>query len=183
MPTQITHLAIAKRYLAQHPHQIKDTQRFLDGNVMPDLVPEKAAAHCGVRMEFKDLVKRNREKVNPELYRATHDMDDDFHKGWYLHLLTDDQFYNVFLREYCAGVSIDQSSIDIFETTQRDNAYLIAKYGVSYNDVTDAQALIDINVAYEKDHHQRYGYDYQFTMPYTLAELDAFIERIAQATI
>lgn len=183
MPSQITHLAIAKRYLQLHPKQIKDVQRFIDGSVLPDLAADKAAAHCGVRTEFNDVVKRNREKVNPELYRTTHDMNDDFHKGWYLHLLTDDQFYNVLLRSYFAGVSMNQSSIDLFESTQRDNPYLMDKYGVGYADATDTKALIDINLAYEQDHHRRFGYGYQYTLPYTLAELDAFIEQMAAVQV
>lgn len=183
MPSQITHLAIAKRYLQLHPGQIKNVRRFIDGSVLPDLAADKAAAHCGVRTEFNDVVKRNREKVNPERYRATHDMNDDFHKGWYLHLLTDDQFYNVFLRSYFTGVSMNQSSIDLFECTQRDNAYLIAKYGVGYADSTEVKALIDINLAYGQEHHRRFGYGYQFTLPYTLAELDAFVEQMAAVQV
>lgn len=71
----------------------------------------------------------------------------------------------------------------MYETTQRDNAHLMAKYGVGYADTTVAQALIDINLAYDREHHQRYGYDYQFAIPYTLAELDAFVEQMANKLV
>ncbi|MBO4726038.1 MAG: hypothetical protein J5598_00365 [Clostridia bacterium] len=84
MPSQMTHLAIAKRYLEKHPQIIKDVQRFLDGNVLPDLNPDKAVSHCGDRSEKYDILKHNRKKVNPIKFMATHDMRDDLNKGQYL---------------------------------------------------------------------------------------------------
>ena len=97
MPSQIIHLAIAKKYLEKHQHVMKDEQAFLDGNVLPDLGADKAVSHCGVRNEMHDLVKRNREKVNPNKFAETHDMSDCLNRGQYLHLYVDYQYYNVLL--------------------------------------------------------------------------------------
>lgn len=186
MPSQITHLAVARCYIARHrglPSAIKDEKRFLNGNVWPDLDPDKERSHCGVRTEKHDLVKRNLEKVNPEKFRQTHDLRDEFNQGQYLHLWVDCNYYNVLLRSYFAAVDKMQSSKDIYETTQRDNRYLQQKYQVSCQDTAYAQELAALNAAWDREHHQRFGYDYAYSFPYSLAELDEFIAEMASVTL
>ncbi len=100
MPSQIIHLAIAKKFLQKHPRVIKNVCDFFDGNVIPDLAKDKAHSHCGVRTEKFDMVKRNAEKVSPIKFATTHDMCDDLNKGQYLHLYVDDKYYNDFLLRY-----------------------------------------------------------------------------------
>ena len=97
MPSQITHLAVAKRYLEKHPQLVKDRQAFLDGNVLPDLADNKAESHCGVRTEKNSLVKRNAEKINLAKFIATHNLSDALNQGLYLHLYVDYYFYNDYL--------------------------------------------------------------------------------------
>ena len=81
MPSQIIHLAIAKKYMQKHPGVIKDEQAFIDGNILPDLNPDKAVSHCGIRREMHNLVKRNQEKVNPQKFAETHDMSLELNQG------------------------------------------------------------------------------------------------------
>gem|GEM_PF-6107805 len=180
----MTHLAIAKRFLEKHAQSIKDVQRFLDGNVLPDLDPDKEASHCGVRTEMYDLVKRNQEKVNPAKFVATHDMRDDLNKGQYLHLYVDDQYYNNFLLEYYKTTNRRQTSIDMYETTRRDDAYLQKKYGVAYNDTTLGDELQLINDAWDVENYKkRRRPDYKFYFPYEFPALDEFIEKMANTII
>ena len=49
MPSAITHITIAKRFLEKHPNLIINVQDFLDGNVLPDLSRDKAVriVACG----------------------------------------------------------------------------------------------------------------------------------------
>ena len=168
MPSQITHLAIAKKYLKKHGRKIKDVQRFLDGNVMPDLATNKAESHCGIRTEMYNLVKRNAEKINPAKFIATHDMGDDFNKGQYLHLLVDDQYYNHFLLQYFqTNTNIEQTAIDMYEVSRRDDAYLQQKYEVAYTDTTVGPELQVINDVWDNEYAERRCQPgYRFVLPY-----------------
>lgn len=179
MPSQITHLAIAKKYLEKHPGLIRDVQRFLDGSVLPDLDPNKERSHCGVRAERVNIVKRNLEKVDPQKFLATHDLQDDLNKGWYLHLYVDYQYYNIFLKNYFQRVSFGQSSIDMYETTRRDDKYLMEQYQVSYQDASYASELAAINHKWDQEHERRHGHDYAYEIPYGLPELDAFVDEMS----
>ena len=184
MPSQITHLAIAKRYLEKHPRTIKDVQRFLDGNVLPDLALNKELAHCGDRSEKYDILKHNREKVNPNKFMATHDMRDDLNKGQYLHLYVDHKYYNEFLLDYFKNTSGDQVSTDMYETTRRDDAYLRRKYEVSYCDTTVGRELQMINDAWDiENYKKRRQSDSRFNFPYDFAALSKFIENMADTLI
>lgn len=185
MPSQITHLAIAKRFLQKHAHLIKNVQRFLDGNVVPDLAANKAESHCGVRTEMHDIVKRNIEKVNPMKFAITHDMSDDFNKGQYLHLYVDDQFYNVFLLGYFKQyLASEQITTDMYETTRRDDVYLGRKYGVAYGDTSLECELQKINDIWDAENvEKRRQPDYKFTFPYDFTALDEFIEKMSDAII
>ena len=184
MPSQMTHLAIAKRYLAKHGETIHDAQSFLDGNVLPDLNPDKEASHYGIRKEKHDLLKRNREKVNPDKFAATHDLSDDLNKGIYLHLYVDYQYYNIFLLEYFKKAVRPQDSIDMYETTRRDDAYLIKKYGVAYKDTTLGRELQFINDQWDEENvEKRRQNDYKFTIPYAVDDIDAFIEAMSDRVI
>lgn len=182
MPSQIIHLAIAKRYLAKHPGVIKNAQRFLDGNVLPDLGADKGVSHCGVRTESRDLIKRNREKVNPQKFLSDHDMKDDLNRGQYLHLLVDYAFYNDLLHDYFAAINLEQSSIDMYETTCRDEAYLMQEYGVKHQDSTYATELLGLSRAWDRDHARRRaerGEQYRYTILYDLSTLVQFIEKMS----
>lgn len=187
MPSQIIHLAIAKRYLTKHPQAIRDVQAFLDGSVLPDLASDKAVSHCGVRTEKHDIVKRNAQKVSPTKFAATHDLSDDLNKGQYLHLYTDYQYYNVFLLDYFKQMrtSFKQISIDIYETSRRDDAYLRQKYGVEYTDTTIGQELQTLNDIWDQKMGEfRQRPDYHFSMPYSDTDaLDVFIEQMADTEI
>ena len=180
----MTHLAVAKRYLEKHPQSIRDVQGFLDGNVIPDLHPDKAVSHCGVRTEKYDIVKRNREKVNPDKFAATHDMSDDLNRGQYLHLYVDYQYYNVFLLNFFQHTEKEQTSIDLYETSRRDDAHLQKKYGVAYGDTTLGRELREINDIWDDEMVEiRQRPDYQFSMPYDLNALDTFIEQMSDVEI
>ncbi len=184
MPSQMTHLAIAKRFLAKHGQSIHDVQRFLDGNVLPDLNPDKETSHCGIRKEKHDIVKRNREKVDPNKFAATHDLRDDLNKGQYLHLYVDYQYYNVFLLEYFKHVTRPQDSIDMYETTRRDDAYLKEKYGVAYVDTTLGKELQTINDIWDEENAEnRRQPGYHFVIPYEVDAIDGFIEQMADTII
>ena len=184
MPAQINHLAIAKRYLEKHPNAVQDKQAFIDGNILPDLHKDKAISHCGVRTETHDLIKRNREKVSPEKFAATHDMSDSLNQGQYLHLYVDYHYYNSLVLEYCKTATWSQSSIDMYETSRRDDKHLMQKYGVSYRDSSLFTELMKINALWDQERIKyRSDPDYKFELVYSLEELDNFIEKMSDIDI
>ena len=185
MSSQITHLAVAKRFVEKHPNLIKDVKRFYDGSVVPDLEPNKALSHYGVRTEKHDMIKYNREKVNPAKFLATHDLSDDFNKGWYLHLYVDYEYYNHFLAQYYQrATSGEQASIDMYEVSRRDDKYLSEKYGVSYYDTNFGAELQKINDEWDAECIvKRCRPNYGFNLPYDFATLDQFIEQMAETEI
>lgn len=185
MASQITHLAIAKKYLEKHPREVQNVQAFLDGNVLPDLDSDKAVSHYGVRTEKYDVVKRNAEKVNPAKFAELNDLNDDKNRGIYLHLYVDYQFYNVFLLDYFKNVaSMQQTSIDLYEATRRDDIFLEKKYGVSYFDSTVGAELQKINDIWDDENaERRCRDDYQFVFPYSLEQIDEFINEMSEIDI
>lgn len=185
MPSQLTHLAVAKRFMQKHPQMIEDVVRFLDGNVAPDLNPDKAASHCGDRSERVNIVKHNLEKVNPAKFAQTHDMTDDYNKGQYLHLYVDDKYYNEFLLWYFQQARPgEQITTDMYETTRRDEVYLRAKYHVEYSDTSLEKELQALNDQWDEKHAvMRRQAGYCFYMPYDLPTLEQFIEQMADADI
>ena len=184
MPSQIIHLAIAKKYMQKHPGVIKDEQAFIDGNILPDLNPDKAVSHCGIRREMHDLVKRNQEKVNPQKFAETHDMSLELNQGQYLHLFVDYQYYNVMLVDYFREISIPQSSIDMYEVTRRDDKYLCNKYGVAYTDSTYHRELQNINDRWDCERaKERLSAGYHFNCVYSLEELERFIDEMSNVVI
>lgn len=185
MPSQITHLAVAKRFIEKHPHVIKDMQRFFDGSVVPDLDPDKGKSHCGIRTEKHDILKYNREKVNPEKFLATHNLSDDFDKGQYLHLYVDYKCYNEFLLDYFQqDKPSKQINIDIYEASRRDDEYLSQKYGVTYADTNYARELEVLNATWDNEAaEKRREPGYCFDMPYDLDALENFIEKMSDTEL
>ena len=185
MPSQIIHLAIAQKYLQKHPHAVKDVRKFFDGNVLPDLANDKAQSHCGIRTEMFDIVKRNREKVSPAKFAATHDMADDLNKGQYLHLYVDNKYYNDFLLKYFQQrLSGERIGTDMYETSRRDDAYLQQKYGVAYGDTHLESELRKINEIWDEENAiKRRQVGYEFTFPYGIKDLETFIDKMSDAQI
>ena len=173
MPCQITHLAIAKRYMEKHAG-IKKPRDFYDGNVLPDLAKgkDKEKSHYGNRSEQFDLRKRHREKVNPNKFLEENKLDSDMNRGIYLHLLTDYEFYCNF-----ADFGFEELK-DFYYTTRYYREYIKDKYGVSLALTSYQQEFTDMWNVWVKHDDERWGGNYVGKLIFTLEELDDFIERI-----
>lgn len=111
MPGYLIHLAVANQYIVKHPEDIKDYNKFIDGVIYPDGVTDKSTTHYGPKSS----------KVNLKLFLDNNKIDDDFNKGYFLHLVTDYLFYNRFL---------DYFSKDIYNDYDILNKTLEEKYHV-----------------------------------------------------
>ena len=93
MPGLVIHVAIAKEYIKKHSTEIKNKKEFLKGTVAPDLCENKITSHYG-----------KWENYNTEIYLKQFlndkkvDLNIDYWKGYFLHLYTDEIFYNKYFR-------------------------------------------------------------------------------------
>lgn len=83
MASLIIHLYVAQEYLKKHT-EILNKEDFLKGSLAPDLEKEKVKAHYG-KVTAKPILKD---------YLMDNGINNDFDKGYFIHLLTDLLFYN-----------------------------------------------------------------------------------------
>ena len=90
------HEIIADRYIQKHPDEIKDVKEFVKGSVAPDLDEEMTN-----KRKFKDSSHYGRwsngnveTNIDKFLEDENVDINQDYWKGYFLHLFTDYQFYN-----------------------------------------------------------------------------------------
>lgn len=137
MPSLLVHLAISNQYLKhgkKRDAKIKDYNAFRKGSVAPDFskdflqilnVPQKERSHYS----FKGTVKTDFQKF---LKKHATDLNDDYWKGYLLHLITDDLFYNKsFTHEY-QQASKDAESL--YADYSNLSKWLITKYHIEHDD-------------------------------------------------
>ena len=88
MAGYVIHLAIGEEYIKNYPNEIKDYNNFIEGIIYPDSVKDKSLTHCGPKSSMVNLKK----------FFTDRDINNDFDKGYFLHLVTDYLFYNKFLK-------------------------------------------------------------------------------------
>lgn len=87
MAGYVIHLAVGEEYLRNYPNEIKKHEDFIEGIIYPDSVTDKSLTHFGPKSSQPNL----KEFFNKR------DINEDFDKGYFLHLVTDYLFYNKFL--------------------------------------------------------------------------------------
>lgn len=117
MPGYVIHLATANEYIRKHPNEIKNKKDFFKGTIAPDEATKenKKITHYGNGSDQVELRK----------YLNANDIDSDYNKGYFLHLVTDYIFYNKIL-EY--------TSKKIYNDYDILNKYLIEKYNIELLD-------------------------------------------------
>ena len=105
MPGFTIHIAIAKQYIKKNKEKIKNEEEFIKGSISPDLnkkmdglTEEKSKTHYGLwgRYQVETYINEFLEDVNV-------DINEDYWKGYFIHLLADHYFYNkerFFKKEY-----------------------------------------------------------------------------------
>ena len=96
MPGFTIHIAVAKQYILKHKLEIKNEKEFIKGVLAPDMNEEmnniaenKSKTHYGEWGNYR--VTTN---IDEFLNDSKIDMEQDYWKGYFLHLLTDYYFYN-----------------------------------------------------------------------------------------
>lgn len=97
MPSIAIHLATAKEYLKNHPSENKDD--FIMGSISPDLVPDTDVSHHPNPNSYENGWNYLVGKVNLEKCLPDFDFDTSFGRGYFLHLITDKEFYLALAKE------------------------------------------------------------------------------------
>lgn len=119
MAGYVIHLIIADEYLKKTDEKILDKKEFIKGVIYPDSVKIKGTTHYAPYYSsdtnLYEFVKDNIEKL-----------DQDFYKGYFLHLLTDFLFYKKHFEVPEAGTATEiiHNDYDIL------NGYLLDKYKI-----------------------------------------------------
>lgn len=110
MPGFVMHLAVAQEYLKKHNE--KYSKEFMKGTVAPDFTSDKSKTHYGKSPSYTNLYK----------FLESNELNTDYNKGFFLHLVTDYLFYNRYL-ERIEKMTL-HNDYDII------NKYLIEKYKI-----------------------------------------------------
>lgn len=100
MPGFVIHIAVGKEYIKKHVNEIKNKEKFYEGILAPDLISltdknvSKSETHYG-RWGNKELDIHLKEFLQDKSV----DISDDYWKGYFIHLLTDDAFYLKYFKE------------------------------------------------------------------------------------
>lgn len=90
MPGYIIHLAVGNEFIKNHPTEILDKDKFIEGIIYPDLAYDKSKTHYGPKSSMTNL----------KTFFLDKEIDIDFNKGYCIHLITDYLFYNKFLKVF-----------------------------------------------------------------------------------
>ena len=97
MAGYVIHLAVAESYIKKHEDDIKDYNRFIEVVIFPDSISDKSITHYGEKSSKTDL----------KAFLEDNKIDNDYNKGYFLHLVTDYIFYNKLLKYFSKDIYND----------------------------------------------------------------------------
>lgn len=103
MPGYIIHISVANEYMRKNPNEIKDYSKYIDGVIFPDSVEDKSLTHYGEKSS----------KVNLKKFLEENEIEDDYNKGYFMHLVTDYLFYNKFLDCFSKDIYNDYDILNL----------------------------------------------------------------------
>lgn len=130
MPGFHIHVAIGNKY--KNKNKISKSLDFDKGIVYPDLVEDGIASHYTGYQDKNNLLEYLNNKVNLYEFLKSNDIDSDYSKGLFLHLLTDYLFFNYFIdKEYLKNVNYDDFCKDLYYSYNLTN-YVYQKYNITF---------------------------------------------------
>ncbi len=128
MPSIIIHLAIGQEYIKKN--KVKNKQEFLKGSIAPDFKEdlktknqEKQESHFTSLINGKQVIEIEKLKNSLKI-----DINSDFGKGYFLHILTDYYFYQKYFKNENEKAIKEKGSL--YEDYNRLNKRLIDYYKI-----------------------------------------------------
>lgn len=124
------HIAIGKVYLKNNV--INDTKAFFRGIIDPDLGDKDITHYTDRNRDKNNLIDYLAKKVNLYDYLLENNIDNDYQKGFFLHLITDYLFFNKFFdKDYLKKTNYDTFVKDLYYSYDINNRYLLEKYNLN----------------------------------------------------
>jgi len=131
MASLMIHLLVGHEYCKTH--NIKDVESFLKGNIDPDMVKDKKLTHYSKNCRNKTYTESVLNKINLQAFCKSNNIDSDYMKGHFLHLITDYVFFNKYLinsPKYKTIENIDQLEIEkrLYRDYYRVNHWILSSH-------------------------------------------------------
>ena len=141
MPCLAIHLAIAKKYLENHPDENRED--FILGTIAPDInmpniseyingvTDDKNSHHFGLNYQTEDLIEYMQKKVDFSLFFQSNDINTTFLRAYFLHLLCDYRFFGEYITdERLMGLSFREAVKIGFNDYDLITPILISRYNL-----------------------------------------------------
>ncbi|HOO68045.1 MAG TPA: hypothetical protein PLC53_01600 [Bacilli bacterium] len=126
------HIAIGIRYIEKN--NIKNKEELLKGVVAPDLTDDKRESHYASNVSKDNLIEYLESKVMLNEFLNRNEIDSDYNKGIFLHLITDFLFFNNFFdKNYISNISYQGFINDLYYSYDISNKFLKEKYNINNN--------------------------------------------------
>lgn len=177
------HLAIGKIY--EGKNIVKDINSFYNGIIAPDLAKDKIISHYTGTSDRSDLIKYLKTKVQLTEFLNKNNLDNDYIKGMFLHLITDYIFFNDFFDiEYIENITYKEFIKDLYYSYDQTNEYINKKYNI---DMLGFGNKININIEKNKENHNMKDHikleEKNQKNILTKDKLDDFISRVANINL
>ena len=124
------HLAIAKRHIEKN--KTNNEIDLYKGVIDPDLVDDKNISHYTNRDEIDTLYECLKFSAGLYEFLKDNNIETDYNKGIFIHLLTDYLFFNTFLdKNYMLNAKYEDFPKDLYYSYDKSNEYIEKKYNIS----------------------------------------------------
>lgn len=172
------HLAIAKRYIEKN--NVEDEKSFYNGTIEPDLEEYENILHYTDKNRNKEnIFQYLKGKALLPNFLTENDINNDYYRGVFLHLVTDYLFFNDFFEtNYLATISYNDFVKDLYYSYNLVNQYLRDKYSIDLSDLKDK---LYNNI--KKDRKEKGTIESKGKNILDINKLDNFIERVSSINL
>lgn len=171
------HLAIANKYLVKN--HINNKKEFYNGIIDPDLVENKIQSHYTDLKSKNLLIPYLEGKAQLNKFLLENDIDTDYNKGVFLHLITDYLFFKDFFdNDYLINITYDDFVKDLFYSYKYVNNYLENKYKLDLNQFGDK-----LTTSIKNDINTKKSECNDFKNILEFDKLDLFIEKVSSVNL
>lgn len=130
MPSYCIHLAIGNLYAKMN--KVNDKKAFDEGIIAPDFAKDKEKSHYSAPRDKKYLVDFLHKKVGLKSYLQNNEIDSDYKRGEFLHLITDYIYFNKFFTSEEISLRGDDFMSTMYYSYDIVKEYVEEKYNVEY---------------------------------------------------
>ena len=144
MPGFTIHLAIGKRYYEKHKGQIEDNENFIRGIIEPDLYTNiNEREQYKTKSHYANFKNNHRYiDIGKFLEDKKVDIENDYWKGYFMHLLTDYYFYSIDFKEECKKSKSNNEKF--YHDYDCLNKQLISKYKTDVYNIKPIEKTMNI---------------------------------------